>query len=478
MKIFVAAFLSFLIAFSSMTAYAAEPSTEIELPEFDSVTGDTSGMHKEIKPVRGTGTTLENCAPGKLKFYSIKGKTYQNTTSGHQLFDATQLKYWTSSSFKVSDNGYTIEVSGKSVYANSGCELDYSLFAGKKVYLKADSVESVQDVKTGVSIGVTSSSGTIYYDIFVKGNTVRSVDIPDDVTKMTLHVYANNSSTAISEDNIATVKGLMLSFSDVDWEPYTGGATPNPLHPQKYESVMFDKIKVSNKNGEQNEVDFITSVFLLNGIGNVRDEITDSKMIQRIGEIVVDGTETIVRNDTWNYYVIEKSVSDFSKILMSDYGKATSESLANQSNTGKVSMTSTHIYVGCYGLNISTVDDFKALLNNNPMSVLYELKEPIETELSQADIFNFGWLDTYEGTNYISFVGSPLVPDIEVEYSVYFEKIYDSTLLSFVSFMKMIFNFVDTEFTIWGFTFSYWQIIVLSCLAGIVGYFIYEAFGG
>ena len=47
----------------------------------------------------------------------------------------------------------------------------------------------------------------------------------------------------------------------------------------------------------------------------------------------------------------------------------------------------------------------------------------------------------------------------------------------FVSFMNLIIEFLKIEFTIFGVTFSYWQVIILSCLAGIVGYFLSNFFG-
>ena len=42
----------------------------------------------------------------------------------------------------------------------------------------------------------------------------------------------------------------------------------------------------------------------------------------------------------------------------------------------------------------------------------------------------------------------------------------------FLNLFSLIFSLLRQEFTVWGFTFSIWQIIVLYCFAGIVGYFI------
>lgn len=39
----------------------------------------------------------------------------------------------------------------------------------------------------------------------------------------------------------------------------------------------------------------------------------------------------------------------------------------------------------------------------------------------------------------------------------------------FVQFMGLIIDFCMQEFTIYGYTFSYWQVIILVCLAGLIG---------
>lgn len=43
--------------------------------------------------------------------------------------------------------------------------------------------------------------------------------------------------------------------------------------------------------------------------------------------------------------------------------------------------------------------------------------------------------------------------------------------------LSLSFNLVQQEFTIYGFTFSIWQVIILSCLASIIGYIIRKIFG-
>ena len=38
--------------------------------------------------------------------------------------------------------------------------------------------------------------------------------------------------------------------------------------------------------------------------------------------------------------------------------------------------------------------------------------------------------------------------------------------------------FMQHDMTVFGFTFSYWDILMFSCVAGIIGYVLSRVFGG
>lgn len=46
----------------------------------------------------------------------------------------------------------------------------------------------------------------------------------------------------------------------------------------------------------------------------------------------------------------------------------------------------------------------------------------------------------------------------------------------FQIFMSKIFDFMKVPITVWGFTFSYWDIFLLTILASLIGYFVREVF--
>lgn len=65
----------------------------------------------------------------------------------------------------------------------------------------------------------------------------------------------------------------------------------------------------------------------------------------------------------------------------------------------------------------TTLAEWKAHLASNPMIVVYELAEPIETPLPEADVEALKSLKTYDGVTHI-FTDSEIEPTLEVEYTL------------------------------------------------------------
>ena len=66
--------------------------------------------------------------------------------------------------------------------------------------------------------------------------------------------------------------------------------------------------------------------------------------------------------------------------------------------------------------------------------------------------------------------------DVEVDENIKYEPMLTEDMKNFVGFMSVIIEFVKTDFTILGHTFSYWQVIILSCIGSIAGAFISKIF--
>lgn len=193
-----------------------------------------------------TSTTMPNSHNGRLLVEEIGGACEQRTTTGTQLFDANALGLWTNKSLTVSSDEYTITaVGGTTAYANSFVTIDTNLVAGKTVYLKADSISN----NAIVQLNIVNADGTNSYCPIYSGSLVRSISIPEDVTDVSLRIYTNNSPTALEADITVTVKGLLLSFTDAEWEPYTGGIpAPNPDYPMEIKKSVVKRVRTHAKN--------------------------------------------------------------------------------------------------------------------------------------------------------------------------------------------------------------------------------------
>lgn len=47
---------------------------------------------------------------------------------------------------------------------------------------------------------------------------------------------------------------------------------------------------------------------------------------------------------------------------------------------------------------------------------------------------------------------------------------------NFTSLMNLVIQFMKLEFNFMGFTFSYWQVLILVCLGSIIGWFVKSVF--
>lgn len=164
-----------------------------------------------------SSTTLPNSKAGGLKINSIKGATYQNTTSGKNLLKNT-------ASGKTS-NGVTFTIKND----------------------KSIGVSGTSTAAAELTIGqVTLPAGTYKFS----GLTGSTTDEMYINFSGVVNVYDGEVEATLSEDMEVTVKIIvqsgytfsttiypMISVEGGDYEPYTNGASPNPDYPQAIQNV-------------------------------------------------------------------------------------------------------------------------------------------------------------------------------------------------------------------------------------------------
>lgn len=193
------------------------------------------------------------------------------------------------------------------------------------------------------------------------------------------------------------------------------GSTATEYEPYKETSTLIDMNKYDSDGN-------ITGYYELSSIGDTKDILTiqngQATINQKIGKVVLDGSEVWIANRTTTPYVYGSSIiTDYLKtnenICKSNYFESTI-------NGGYGVMTDNQIKFryasdGNYALYIcttiaSTLANFKTWLSENPVTVYYILAEPETITLNGSyDI------ELFEGTNNIT-TTDELQPNMKIEY--------------------------------------------------------------
>lgn len=158
----------------------------------------------------------------------------------------------------------------------------------------------------------------------------------------------------------------------------------------------------------------------LNGLNGVSDYIDVKRGVEhhKFKTVVFDGSESGWKKSnvsgTHRYYII---VDDIFPSVECNFLCSQATRTTNTGNT----ISNTAFVTGAkqFALNteFATLDEWKAHLASKPMEVTYELAEPIETPLPEADVEALKNIRTFKGTTHI-FTDSEVKPDLEVEYVI------------------------------------------------------------
>ena len=304
---------------------------------------------------------------------------------GGNLLDLHNLTILTNTSKSVSDDGYTVTVTGgaNGRYVSSALRLDTKLLAGKTLIFKHDKQTNTQTgVGAGSQLMVQSPSKTDYWTLS-SSVSYREITIPDDVNLIQLGIYTNNSGTALETDNTVTVEGLMLSIADIPWTPYVEKqnlATSRTLPGIPVSSGG----NYTDENGQQwicDEVDLKRGVY-----------------VQRIKKDVLDGNEPW-KMSTTDYGEVTYFFAAYSDMINTNgdnMGAVMCDMFIESYNINTIEHIRVHGMAGQLMLFIKTnrldevsTSGLKAWFAGHNANLMYQLATPIETPLSDAEITAF-----------------------------------------------------------------------------------------
>lgn len=156
----------------------------------------------------------------------------------------------------------------------------------------------------------------------------------------------------------------------------------------------------------------------LRGIGEYKDTITKDGVLRNIKEVVLNGSES------WMKHPKKKDNTQAFGLVLTDIKTVMNGMLSDKFNNvrsvwekevcGIDSYNNRELFINIEKTKASTVEEFKAWLSENPVTVQYILQEPT-LELFENGLGN---LQTYNGTTIVSVDSGQVETGIEVEYAV------------------------------------------------------------
>lgn len=408
-----------LIENASKKALDSIPSTYTDLQkQVDTIESVTNSSATGI--VETTHTTngykyLGNSAEKPIKQIIIKGNSTQETTTGKNLLEPY-------GSFPKTSANITFDLKEDGFHINGKC-------SGNNSYIPIYS-NTLQPGTYYVN-GITGGSNSSYQLVVFKNDTIMGyvtynnfkITLSESATiKLQLYVY---SSYGTFNDLVLPYMICKNESELTTYEPYTGGQpSPSPEYPQEVRGV--DKILATLKGNKSTLTKSLNHTLLkpLYRLGkNVYDYIdfNKGKIVRNVGVITFDGSDdeeiSKVSNTNINVYQFSRAINSIEKYAK--YAKCDSFQTAT-AYTNDLLRNDNKIYaatVSCYLSfdKMNTVEKLKAYLQQNPITVYYQLATPTEEDIPSALLTQLQALQTYYPVTFINFT-STVKPFVDLEY--------------------------------------------------------------
>ena len=335
----------------------------------DMVCGFGNGKYKTFE---GTEISIENCLKAKVKDLVVEGKTYQNLFKA-ELSQGHIGNSSTTYDLRVNSEGISLEEKTYTLYINTNYQL----------LLYYDYVN-------------TGSSYVSWTDKIVWTNSTKTNNIRIMVKK------TDNSEITVDE----VIGKIVLLEGD-----YTNIDIPNSIN--GIESVSERENNVLSVKINDNTTTLNIPIPLRSLPNGVADTIEGNKLVQRVGKVVLDGTENWALRVTSDDYLVYNCGGLNILKTSTDYGRSSQKMICEQFAPSNISsMNSTAITkegiclresgtgfilsISKNKLDTQNLAGFKSYLKSNPVTVTYELYSQIIHDLEIPSI------STTKGTNTIT----------------------------------------------------------------------------
>ena len=345
-----------------------------QIPGRDKIGSLAPGKYKTFE---GTEISIENCVKAKVKDLVVEGKTIQDTENLSNIESVAERER-NLASYIINAIG---KLGTKVVFDNKNCLKITSTFSrtivlddtsNYQIYVNAyANNENNKAYSIGNFGGTYIGCGSKTWQVFKTTNSLN---------KFSIYNY-QNSEVYIDLDSLSLERVV----------------NPYPL-----------KLKINEENN------YINIPIPLRSLPNgVADTIEGNKLVQRVGKVVLDGTENWALRVTSDDYLVYNCGGLNILKTSTDYGRSSQKMICEQFAPSNISsMDSTAITkegiclrgtgtgfilsISKNKLDTQNLAGFKSYLKSNPVTVTYELYSQIIHDLEIPSI------STTKGTNIIT----------------------------------------------------------------------------
>lgn len=385
--------------------------------------------------LEGTGMlVLPNSLDAPLERLELGGKTEQVQTTGKNLFDANQYE-------GATKNGVTVTVKDGVITATGTPNINtwIQIFVSKENYQKLFKPENKIYLKANKSkdcnydFGLYGSFGSPIIGTVREGNSgkVLPAELPRNDTDFYFFI-----DVKIGTELKGSIKPIVYHDGDGTWEPYTGGKpSPSQEYQQKIKNVgkwneakqKYEvDVKITNAEQNWNKEQSLT-------LTSDRPITKWDKLVEQGGQIgwlykskIIDGFDGQSSNITLGGK--QGKVQHFSVVFAdTPNGNGNGDIYVDRYRAIAMSCTKAEFGICCNwnsgvkffsapNENVTTVQEFKTWLAENPLVLVYETISTEFIPLPQSEQNAIRALKTYYPTTVITADGGELDPDIKVTY--------------------------------------------------------------
>ena len=347
----------------------------------------------------------------EIKGMTIRGNTYQLTTNGYQLFNINDVV-----------DGY-IPATGL---------LDRQLGNNEKSssdFLPIDSSKGTVTLRIKATVSNNYNWGAVtYYDenkTFISRLVLTGVNgtgVKDEKKTFAIPSNAKYFKGSFRKYNDGQ---MQIEYGDTahDFEVYTGGMpSPSPDYPQEVQCVEKINLTFKDNTNKTQTINYQLDKPLCKLSDSVYDylDINRGKIVYKTGKLNLNTIQTwypYQRTNSSQIYTFFTEILDiaYSSILkMNKLINIESCWDKNIPNVACIHHSYHNIYVNVS--NISDVESFKSWVQNNDITVYYELTTPTEEDIPTDLLTQLRALKTYYPVTFVQFSKDKVYPYCDIKY--------------------------------------------------------------